>query len=86
MDSRNIPYQIIIFLAYVAIQVLFVRNLVLFDTAFCFVYVAFLLLIPLETGPLILMLLGFLTGFVIDIFYDSLGIHSAACVLLTFIQ
>jgi len=86
MDSRNIPFQIVTFIVYVAFQVLFIRNLVLFDTAFCFVYVAFLLLIPFETGPLILMVLAFLTGTFIDIFYDSLGIHSAACVLLAFIR
>jgi len=86
MDSRRIPFQIITFSVYIAVQVLFIRNLVLFDTAFCFVYVAFLLLIPFETGPLIFMVLAFLTGIVIDIFYDSLGIHSAACVLLAFIR
>jgi hypothetical protein len=32
------------------------------------------------------MLLGFATGFVVDVFYDSLGIHAAACVFIMFVR
>jgi len=84
--DRNIPYQLLSFLVYLLIQVMLVRNLVLFDTAFCFLYVAFILLIPIEAGPLLLMAMGFATGFVVDIFYDTLGIHAAACVLTAYIR
>ena len=78
--------QILSFLFYVLIQVILVRNLVLFDIAFCFVYIGFLLLLPLETSIIILLMLGFFTGIVIDIFYDSLGMHTAACVLLAYLR
>jgi hypothetical protein len=86
MESRNIPYQVFSFVIYILVQVLLVRNLVLFDTAFCFVYVAFILLLPIEAGPLLLMFLGLFTGLAIDIFYDSLGIHAAACVLTAYLR
>ncbi len=62
------------------------RNVVLFDKAFCFAYIAFLLLIPLEAGALLVMLMGFATGLIIDIFYDSLGIHASACVIIMFLR
>ncbi len=67
-------------------QVLFLKNLTLFDTAFCFLYVAFILMLPLEIGPLLLILIGFVMGLTIDIFYDSIGINAAACVFIAFIR
>jgi len=36
------------------------------------VYVAFILLLPIETSTLVLMALGFIIGFVIDIFTTAL--------------
>ena len=86
MTNRSIIFQVISFFAYVLVQVIFLRNVVLFDKAFCFIYVGFLLFLPLETNRPLLMLLGFVTGFAIDIFYDSLGIHAAACVFIMFVR
>jgi len=78
--------QILNFLFYILAQVILVKNLVLFDTAFCFIYVAFLLLLPFEIGILVILLLGFITGFLVDVFYNSLGIHTAACVLMAYLR
>jgi hypothetical protein len=71
---------------YLVAQVFFVKNLVIGGYAFCFVYVAFLLLLPFETSLVLLLLLGFLTGVAADVFYDTLGLHAAACVLLAFLR
>jgi hypothetical protein len=60
--------------------------MVLFDTAFCYVYVAFIILLPFEIGPVLLMVIAFLCGLMVDIFYDSLGIHAAGCVLIAFLR
>jgi len=84
MKAQRYIGTIISFFLYVGVQVLFIKNLVLFNTAFCFVYVAFLLLLPLEIAPLWLLVIGFFTGFSIDLFYDSIGVNAAACVLLAF--
>ncbi|MTI33625.1 Rod shape-determining protein MreD [Xanthovirga aplysinae] len=78
--------QILNFAVYIATQVLLVRNLVLFDRGFCFIYIGFLLLIPFEISTTVLMLIGFGTGLIVDIFYDTLGMHTAACVLLMFLR
>ena len=86
MTGKSIPVQIFYFLLFIAIQLILLRNAVLFNIAFCFVYIAFILLLPLETPPLILLILGFVTGFIVDIFYNTLGIHSASCVLIAFIR
>ena len=74
------------FLVFVALQVLVFKNFVLFDVGFNFVYLIFLLLLPLEIGYLTLMLLGFGTGLVVDVFYNTMGIQASACVLLAFLR
>lgn len=65
---------------------MFMKNLVLFDKAFCFIYIGFLLLLPFETNKVLLLIWGFVIGFFIDIFYDSLGIHMAASVLMVYLR
>jgi hypothetical protein len=82
--NRNIIMQAIAFFIYLFYQVLILKNIVLFNTAFCFLYVAYLFFLPVESNPLFLMAAGFLMGFVIDMFYDSLGLHAFACVLVMY--
>jgi hypothetical protein len=86
MNNQHIPGIIISFILYLLLQVTVVRNMVLFDTAFCYVYVAFIILLPFEIRPVLLMIIAFLCGLMVDIFYDSLGTHAAACVLIAFIR
>ena len=60
--------------------------MVLFDVGFCFVYIAFLLLLPFDISRVMLLILGFSTGVLVDVFYDTIGIHAAACTLLAYIR
>jgi len=86
MNNQNLPGLIISFLLYLLLQVTIVRNMVLFDVAFCYIYLAFILMLPFDTRPVLLMLISFICGFMVDIFYDTLGIHAGACVLVAFIR
>lgn len=74
------------FAVYLLAQVMLFRQLILFDTAFCFVYVAFILLLPIETNSLALMLIAFFLGFFVDVFYDSLGLHALSLVLVAYFR
>ncbi len=71
---------------YLFLYIFLFKNLVLFDIAFCFIYLAFLLSIPIDSNRIVAMFVGLFTGLVIDIFSDSLGIHTAACVLLMHVR
>src|SRR5450755_3523212 len=84
--SRSGILQFVSFFVYLLLQVMLLKNFVLFNTAFCFLYVAFVLLLPIETNTLALMVIGFVLGFLIDIFYDSLGIHASTLVLIAFLR
>lgn len=86
MSSRNYISAGISFFLYVLFQVLLLKNFILFDAAFCFLYVAFILMLPVEIGSLLLMLIAFAVGFTVDIFYDSLGVNAAASVFIAFFR
>ncbi len=82
--SRSGILVVIYFVLYLLAQVMLFKQLVLFNTAFCFVYVAFILLLPIETNSLILMLVAFALGITVDMFYDSLGLHAFSLVLIAY--
>ena len=86
MNSRQVFPQVLNFFVYLVIQIIIVRNLVLFDVAFCYVYIAFILLLPIEVGGITAMLLGFASGLLVDAFYNTFGIHAAASVFIMFIR
>ncbi|MEM7548812.1 MAG: Rod shape-determining protein MreD [Bacteroidota bacterium] len=60
--------------------------MILFDTAFAFFYVGFILFLPVEVNTASLLLIGFFSGLIMDVFYDSIGIHMAACVAVAFVR
>jgi len=78
--------HIFLFFVYVLVQAVFLKNLVLFNAAFCFLYVAFILLLPFDLSTLRIILIGFLLGLTIDVFYSSMGIHAFATVLLGYMR
>ncbi|MDZ7604706.1 MAG: Rod shape-determining protein MreD [Cyclobacteriaceae bacterium] len=86
MSSRSIISAVISFVLYILVQVLLLKNFVLFNTTFCFLYVGFLLLLSLETGPILLMIIAFCAGLTVDIFYDTPGINASASVLIAFLR
>lgn len=67
-------------------QVILFKNLVLFDSAFCFGYILIFLMLPMDTNALVQLLSGFVVGIIIDSFYNTLGIHAAASVLLVYLR
>jgi hypothetical protein len=62
------------------------KNLVLFGTAFCFLYVMYILLLPIEFKTVPTLIIAFVLGLGIDIFYDTLGVHTASILVLAFVR
>lgn len=86
MNKRNIPYQVFIFLVYLVLQVFFFDNMILFRTAFCFVYIGFILLLPFQISTVVLIPVAFFSGLLVDMFYSTPGINASASVLVGFIR
>jgi len=74
--------QTIYFILYVLVQAFFIKRLALFEVAFCFLYVNFILMLPDEIENILLILISFALGLSIDTFYGTLGTHSAACTVV----
>lgn len=84
--NRSTITSIVSGLVLVSLQILIFRNFALFNLGFTFIYLLFMLSLPRETGFLAAMFLGLLIGLVIDIFYQTVGIHAAALVFLMFVR
>lgn len=71
---------------YTLLQVFILRNLVFFDVAFCFVYISVVLFLPSATPPTTALLIAFATGILVDMFYNTAGLHASALVMIAFIR
>jgi rod shape-determining protein MreD len=86
MNNLSVVGQTISFLIYVFIQVFFAKHLEVFGVAFCFIYINYILIMPIQTDRVVMLLSAFLLGLVVDMFYDTLGIHSFACVFVAYFR
>ena len=84
--NRSVFAFVIQFFLFGISQVLLFKRLVLFDRAFCLLYVAFILLLPINTNRMVLMLVAFLLGICMDVFYDSLGLHAMSLVAVAYLR
>ena len=57
-----------------------------FNYVHILIYPMFILLLPVDISNSWLLMLGFLIGIAVDMFYDSPGLHASAAVLLAFVR
>lgn len=85
MNSRNITLFAFIFGVLLLVQgALVAFDIALFNRGFCYIYILLLLILPVNINNMMLLGIGFFLGLPIDIFYNTLGMHMAACVLLAY--
>jgi rod shape-determining protein MreD len=76
----------LIFIVLVVLQVLLFNNIQFSGYVNPYIYIMFILLLPVEIPAWLLLLLSFLVGMVIDIYSGSPGMHSSASVLAGFVR
>lgn len=81
---QRILEYILLFVIVVALQVFFFDNLQLSLYIRPFVYLAFLILLPMESKGYLLLLLGLLTGFTMDLFMGTPAVNTIATVFIAF--
>lgn len=72
------------FIFLVLIQVLVLNNMQFSGYISPFLYIIFILWLPIETPKWLLMLVSFVLGIAIDAFSNTLGMHASACVFLAY--
>jgi rod shape-determining protein MreD len=80
--SRNILRFVIL----VLVQVLIFNNIEIGGYLTPYIYIIVIILLPFETPPSVSLTLGFFLGLSIDIFTDTIGMHTASTVFIAFIR
>jgi len=84
--SRYSILKIISFFLYLLAQSLIFNNIVLFGTVHSFIYIGFLLTLPIEIAIIPGMLIGMALGLGMDAFSNTFGLHAAASVALMYLR
>ncbi len=78
------------FFIIVLIQVLILKQINIgwggFNYIHLFIYPLFILLIPLKTKRFLLILVAFITGIIVDMFYDTPGLHAGSLVFMAYMR
>lgn len=81
---RDFSTYLIYFFALVLLQLLVFNNIEFSGYINPYVYVLFILLLPFTTPKIVLLILAFILGIVIDIFLGTPGVHSSSTVFMAF--
>ena len=74
------------YIAVMLLQVLLFDQLQLWGACHPYIYLLCLLMMPITLSHNADMLIGAAVGVIMDIFCNSLGVHTAACILIMFIR
>jgi rod shape-determining protein MreD len=86
MNSKTILLNSFRWVILLFVQIFLLRNLIFYNLSTPFIYVLFLLVLPFRIPNLLLFIIAFGTGLTIDTFYDTIGVHTTACVALAFVR
>jgi rod shape-determining protein MreD len=81
--NKTIKY-ITLFTGLLLLQILLFNNIQFSGYVNPYVYVMFIIMLPLGMPEWLVLLLSFLTGFTVDMFCGTLGVHTAASVMAGF--
>lgn len=83
---KELPRYILLFVLLITLQVLVFNNINLSGYINPYIYVLFILLLPFSIPNWVLLIIGFFTGFTVDYFMNTLGLHTSASLILAFVR
>lgn len=72
----------VMFVVMVLLQAVIFNRLVLFSVALAFLFIYFIIKLPMNTSSSKVIFLSFLIGFCVDVFSDTPGMNALACTCL----
>lgn len=79
---NQIPVNLFRLVLLLLAQILIFSNINLSSFVNPYIFPLFILLLPFETPRWLLILIGFLSGLLLDFFLGSTGMHAATCLLI----
>ncbi|MCS6823188.1 MAG: hypothetical protein NZ529_02745 [Cytophagaceae bacterium] len=86
MRPGHIADHIKYFLLFFSLQLLLFKNVAIGGVASCFIYVGLLLLLPIEYNTFSSLIYSFVSGLLVDLFYNTHGINAFACLVLAYVR
>lgn len=86
MNRINLVKQVVNFFVFVVFQWLLNNRMILFDVAFAYFYIGFLLLLPRSIGTIYQLLFAFIVGLFQDLFANTPGLNASACLTMVFLK
>lgn len=84
--GRDLIKYSIMFVVLVLTQVLFLNQVQISGYINPYIYILFILLLPVSAPRYVVLLGGFFVGLCIDIFSNSMGVHAFASVFIAFLR
>jgi hypothetical protein len=88
--NSTIPTNIVRFILLILVQVLIFKQVTFSLGGMAYIhfliYPLAILMLPIKTPRVVLLLTAFVMGMILDMFYDSVGIHAAALVFTAYIR
>lgn len=72
------------FIVLMLVQVVVLNNIQFSGYINPFVYIMFIMMLPVRLPKALLLVIAFVTGLVVDMFSNTMGMHAAACVFMAF--
>lgn len=80
--NKSVFSYILLFVILVLVQALLMNHIVLFSSAVCFIFIYFLIKLPLGLSANLLLTLGFILGLSVDMLSDTPGLNALCCTIL----
>ena len=84
--NRQVIKYIVNFIVLILLQIIVLNNAVLFNIIHPYIYILATLLLPVHYSRLLVMLLAFLLGFIIDVYSSSYGMHTISTLTIGFLR
>lgn len=84
MRLNPATYFPLVFLLLLLSQILVFNNIQWGGYINPYIYILFIMLLPIDVPGWLLLTLAFITGLIVDMFLNSMGIHAAATVFMAF--
>ncbi|MDE6379841.1 MAG: rod shape-determining protein MreD [Muribaculaceae bacterium] len=80
--NKSFFSYILLFVILVLVQALLMNHIVLFSSAVCFIFIYFLIKLPISLSANLGLTLGFLLGLSVDMLSDTPGLNALCCTVL----
>lgn len=84
--SKSFFTFLVLFVVLALVQALILNHVVLFNAAVCFVFIYFIIRLPMDLGTNWLLTLSFLLGLTVDVLSDTAGVNALSCTVLAAVK